>query len=286
MKNRSEEKKKGGSKNFAEKREKALANAERQIKDIQEGHRSHEPRRLHVGDVFIHEGIKQVVWFINESRAAIAPLNSPIKWRRKEEDNKIQFLAKDNAATDVAPTSQVEILKSYGREGLAKYLDERGDSINDTRKANMAKANKTKKEKGDSTGKLGGYKGHSITSVIRAFGKAGWTLEEAREWFRLNKIEVADNTIKIQIRRGANGDQEGAPLSKKELAEMKPEVEEKPKKSKDKSKKDKGKKKAKPAKDEDEDAEEEEADEEETEEKPAKKDKADADEEEEADEEE
>jgi len=180
------------------------------------------------------------------------------------------------------------VIEHLGRRGLAKYLDERGDHINEQRKENMAKTKKEKAEKGASTGKLGGYKGHSITSVIRAFGKAGWTLDEARAWFKQEKIDVADNTIKIQLRRGAKGEEEGAPLKKSELAEMKPVVKKsKEEKSDKKSKKNKDKKKAKKEAEADEEEEDEEEDEEE--EKPAKKskksDEDDEDEEEEGDEE-
>jgi hypothetical protein len=278
MKDRSKKKKKAHSNEFAEKRDAALKSCERQLKDIKEGVRSHEPRRLKVGDVFRFNGVKSVVTFVHESRARIAPLNAPIKWRQLE-GQKIQFLARDQVTDDVSATSQVEIIKSYGREGLAKYLDERGDVISEQRRDNMAKNKKEKAEKGASTGKLGGYKGHSITSVIRAFGKAGWTLDEARAWFKQEKIEVADNTIKIQLRRGAKGEEEGAPLSKKELAEIKPVVKAS-KKDKDKSsKKDKksDKKKSKSKEDDEDEDEEEEADEDEDEEeeKPSKKSKKD-----------
>jgi hypothetical protein len=72
-----------------------------------------------------------------------------------------------------------------------------------------------------------------VTSVIRAFGKAGWTLDEARAFFVKKEIEVADTTIKIQLRAGVKGEGgEPASFTKDELASMKPKVAKKEKSEK------------------------------------------------------
>ncbi len=262
MKNKERRKEQEKKESFAERREKALANADRQLKDIEQGR---EPsRRLRVGDVFMQGDVKMVVFFANDSRAAVAPLNSAIQARKLEGDDFYKFNCKYDVQ-DISPNSLVEVIESLGRDGLARHLSERGETISKNRSIMSKNAAKAKKDKGESTGKLGGYKGHSITSVIRAFGAAGWNLDEARAFFKAQKIDVADNTIKIQIRKGANGE-EGAALSKKELAEIKPVVAKK-EKSKDKKADKKKAKKSKPADDEDEEAEAEE------DEAPAKKSK-------------
>lgn len=209
------------------------------------------------------DGGEWVVWFINDSRAAIAPLSSVIKWRAREADGKLQFMAKGETE-NISPNSEVEVLRSLGRKGLVDFLESNKNADNQKTSMSKDKSNnksetksKSKKDKTPSAGKLGGYKGHSITSVVRAFGKAGWTLDEARVFFTRNDIEVADTTIKIQLRAGVKGEGgDPADFSKDELSKMKPKVAAKTEKSGGKSK-DKKKGKGKPAAEEKDDTKEE-----------------------------
>lgn len=211
--------------------------------------------RLQVGDVFDHNQFKPseetdewVVWFVNSSCAKTAKLDSSIR-HRTNENGKIQFLAAD--AENISPNSELKVIRKLGRKGLADYIDQRANEITETRKTNMKKA-KTAKEGNEEgrKGKLGGWKGHSVTSVIRRLGELGWTLAEARQFFKDQKIDAADNTIKIQLRRGALKLQEGAKIQKNELEDLRPEIKEEPKKAKkaDKAEKKAGKKADKPAK--------------------------------------
>ena len=222
---------------------------------------------LKVGDVVWFKNVKvddapieYVVWYKNESRAAIAPLTSQIE-HRIFDDGKVRFMAQGETL-DISPNSELEILRRLGRNGLRQYLLNRPKQTktNKQQKDNNSMAKNTKSSGKDKTevkeraGKLGGYKGHSITSVIRAFGKAGWNLDEARAFFEKKEIAVADTTIKIQLRQGRIGEGgDPAGFTKDELAAMKPKVKAKAAKDEDtkpaKSKKDG--KKSKPAKDED-----------------------------------
>ena len=80
------------------------------------------------------------------------------------------------------------------------------------------------------TGKLGGFRGHSITSTIRRMAKAGWDVATCRATFDALKINVADTTIRIQLRDGGKP----ADISAEELAKIKatPPAEAKDKQSK------------------------------------------------------
>ena len=67
------------------------------------------------------------------------------------------------------------------------------------------------------TGKLGGFRGHSITSTIRRMAKAGWDFATCRATFDALKIKVADTTSRIQLRDGGKP----ADISADELAKIK-----------------------------------------------------------------
>lgn len=178
--------------------------------------------RLRVGDIFLDKGVEAVVWFANDCRAAIAPLNSLIH-KRINNKGELQFLGGKEHSENISPNSDVKVIRSLGRQGLAEHIENRSKQITEQKSENM-KTVKSKKKSEGTHGKLGGYKGHSVTSVIRAFGKAGWTLDEARAFFKREGIPASDNTIKIQIRRGAKGEQEGAPLGADLLKSIKPKL--------------------------------------------------------------
>lgn len=181
--------------------------------------------KLAVGDVFSQENQDYVVWFLNESRAQIAPLTGEIEYRIREEDGRIQFLA-TKGSENVSPNSEFKILRSLGRSGLKDEIDRlRKEQPTET---NMKK--KTKKQKGEGTpgirsGSLGTYKNYSIASVVRTLGKAGWKVPEVRAWLDKEGIKASDQTIKLNIYRGVKGvDGELAPLKKDEFP-TKPVVE-------------------------------------------------------------
>jgi hypothetical protein len=69
-------------------------------------------------------------------------------------------------------------------------------------------------------GKLGELLGHSVVSVIRAMGKAGWDYDTARAALDKAGIEAAQHTVKVGMKRGRDGQKRIAPLSAKELESL------------------------------------------------------------------
>jgi hypothetical protein len=201
-----------------------------------------------VGDILMHDHREMVCYWTTDTSAKLTPLGSKLEHRTREEDGKIQFHVIKGDVVSISPNSEINLVEALGRKGFAEYLDKRSEETKESKSMDK-KEKKTKKNKEDSErspGKLGGYNGHSMTSVFRAFGKAGWTLDEAREFCKREKIAAADNTIKIQLRRGAKGEEDPAPISKDELARIKPKVEKKEKAEKsDKKSKKKDKKNGK-----------------------------------------
>lgn len=213
---------------------------------------------LKVGDVVEYGKKEYVVWFKNESRAAIAPLDGPIQYRVRDEDGKVQFMAKENSE-NVSPNSEMEVLRRLGRTGLADLIEARNTKRTpmkkDSKKNKNSKNSKPAAVEDDGAprlGKLGGFEHHSVTSTLRACGKAGWSLAETREFCRIHELGASDTTIKIQTRAGKVGTfGPPAEISKATLAKLRPEVpeeEEKTKPAPKASKKDKKGAKAKPAK--------------------------------------
>jgi len=193
---------------------------------LKEVRRSRDPAefgvRLRVGDIIRMGNTEHFVWFLNDSRAAVIPLrNTTYTFKTLETD--VTFQA-DPASVNISPNSEVPILKRLGREGLIAFLAQRTEE----RKAVMAKNKeekngKSEKEEGPKLGGLGGFLGHPVTGVIRAMGVAGWSFKEVRYVFDKAKIQVADNTIRIQLHKGKSKAQEPADVSKKELAQLRPD---------------------------------------------------------------
>jgi hypothetical protein len=69
-------------------------------------------------------------------------------------------------------------------------------------------------------GKLGELLGHSVISVIRAMGKAGWDYDTARAALDKAGIEAAQHTVKVGLKRGRDGQKRIAPLSTKQLESL------------------------------------------------------------------
>lgn len=111
----------------------------------------------------------------------------------------------------------------------------------------MKKADKTEQTQAGSKGKLGVLLGCSVISVMRAMGKAGWTVPEITEAVKARvgkeglEVMPAEHTIKLACKRGrdeAKGIDTGrkvAELSKAQLESLR--VTPKAKKGGKKSKK-------------------------------------------------
>ena len=69
-------------------------------------------------------------------------------------------------------------------------------------------------------GKFGLLLGHSVISVLRAMGKAGWEFDDAKAAMNNAKIPAADHTIRRALKRGQNGELRIAPVTTKELATL------------------------------------------------------------------
>lgn len=87
------------------------------------------------------------------------------------------------------------------------------------------------KSKENPRARLGEFMGHSVVSVIRAMGAAGWNFEEAQTALKKAKLSPAENTIRIQLRAGRMKLAKAADIDPKELKALRPEI---PAKSADK----------------------------------------------------
>lgn len=76
-----------------------------------------------------------------------------------------------------------------------------------------------------SKGALGQILGHSVISVMRAMGRAGWSFETIQASVAAQKIEAAERTIRGAIRRGKAGEKRIAELTAAQLNSLKVEVE-------------------------------------------------------------
>ena len=72
--------------------------------------------------------------------------------------------------------------------------------------------------------RLGEFMGHSVVSVIRAMGAAGWNFEEAQTALAKAKLSPAENTIRIQLRAGRLKLAEPADIDSKELKALRPNL--------------------------------------------------------------
>lgn len=173
--------------------------------------------RLRVGDVFSQNGKHMVVWFANDSRAAVAVLGSKIAVDRSEKEGKEVIRFKADESENISPNSEVSVTKSLGREGLARLLDKRARLLSDEgetkskekteTKSKEKKAKKPAKEKKPSSrGQL--WEGHAVTAVLRAIGKARWSFEEARTFVDEEKLHIADGTIRTKMGAGRTAKKE------------------------------------------------------------------------------
>ena len=63
--------------------------------------------------------------------------------------------------------------------------------------------------------------GHPATAVVRWMGKHGWTFDKARKALDKLGAKIADTTIRIQLKAGANGERgEPANISKAEAKQL------------------------------------------------------------------
>ena len=83
--------------------------------------------------------------------------------------------------------------------------------------ANKTKANKPTKK--TSKGRLGAILGHSVVSVVRAMGKHGWELSDAKTVLDHLKIPIRPHTLRMALKRGRDNDKTRriAKLSKPQL---------------------------------------------------------------------
>lgn len=186
--------------------------------------------KLRVGDVYNDGKQEVVVWFLNESRACIAPLDSHFEVRYR--DDGMPTFAAAKSLGNISPDSLVTVTQSLGRKGFAEVLELRKkqstESTMKSKSTTTKKAPKAAKKEGTGTpgiraGSLGTYQGFSVASVVRTLGKAGWKAPEVRAFLNDQKLEASDQTIKLNIYRGVHG-KDGEPAPLKSLP-AKPKVE-------------------------------------------------------------
>jgi hypothetical protein len=199
--------------------------------------------KLRVGDVYVGEkGVEYVVWFLNESRACAAPLDSNIVPR--EGDDKVIRFAAGKDSINISPDSLVQVTRSLGRQGLADHINNRKQqSAEDMKTKSTTKKPSTKGAKKEGTGtpgiragSLGTFKdtGFSIAAVVRKLASesgGSWTTPEIRAMFEKEGVECSDQTIKLNVYRGVrpkyHKDFVLAPLTKDQIP-AKPKIEAKP----------------------------------------------------------
>ena len=151
---------------------------------------------LRVGDVVTHNKADHLVWLVNDSRASLLPLGN----LNADPEN-------------VSPESELPRTQRLGVKGAIALLESK-----------TAATKRTPKDKSNAEpklGKLGGYLGHTVVSVIRTLGKAGFDFKMARAAFDRLQIAAADQTLRIQLKAGRDGVGSLAELTVKELAAFK-----------------------------------------------------------------
>lgn len=149
---------------------------------------------LRIGDIVTHEKQDHLVWLVDDSRAALLPLSNL-----------------SAPSENISPTSPLPLVKRLGIKGAVAFLE----SKTTTKAAKKAVSNDEPK-----LGKLGGYLGHTVVSVIRTLGKAGWDFKTTRAAFDTAGIQAADQTLRIQLKTGRDGKGSYAPLTQKEIATL------------------------------------------------------------------
>jgi hypothetical protein len=220
---------------------------------------------LQVGDIVdlgVGLGGEHIVWKCNDCRALCVPTSRRFEFKDGEDGREIEFNT-SMKLTGISPNSEVPILRRLGKSGMIEFLENKTKQKDEKMKTD--KAEKKEKSEKPSLGKLGGFQGFAVTAAIRAMAVAGWEYWECRAVFDSEKVEVADNTIRIQLSAGRAGKGGApAPLSKKYLASIRPDADEKPaaaRQAKPAKGKKAAKKAAKPADDDETDADPEEEDE-------------------------
>lgn len=222
------------------------------IKSASEDKGQRAPTRLQTGDIIDlsfnpNDPKLHLVFRANECRACLLPMTSA---GRVEDAGKLVDYDIHPKMVGISPNTECTIVKRLGKTGMIEFLENKQATNNKRKDSDSMSKNKNseKTEEAPKLGKLGGFLGHSLTSVIRAMGKLGWEYWEAVNVFASEKIPVAENTVRIQLAAGKRGQGgEPAPISA-ELKKLRPDASEKPvRKTAEKAEK-KGKKAGKAAK--------------------------------------
>lgn len=160
---------------------------------------SSTPTRLSVGDVVMHNGAEHFVARVNDCRASLYPVASPC-----------------GESEGISPDSELPIVRSLGVKGLLALLE--SEITTTARKSRTAK---DKSDEAPKLGALGGYLGFSVVSVIRALGAAGWVFADTRAAFDREGVLAKDQTLRIQLKCGRDGNGAQAELTAKQIAQLK-----------------------------------------------------------------
>lgn len=165
--------------------------------------------QLRVGDVIDLGGQGlQTVWYVNESRAACVPASSVHLLEHKvSKAGKDEFLSDNGTSINISPNSQVPVVKRMGVEGLVQAMQE-------------SPATHTK----PAAAGQGPFAGFHKTAILRAFGAAGWSVQEARAGLGLLNLHAEDTTIRSHLRKGRQGKKAPAPVSQADLAALKAQM--------------------------------------------------------------
>ena len=154
--------------------------------------------RLTVGDIVIWQQAEALVVLVDDSRAALWPLDGS-----------------SNDLDSISPNSELPVVRHVDLDGCIALIAGVKRAPR-TRTGNTATEPVTPK-----LGKLGGYLGQTVVSVIRTLGRDGWNFADTKAAFARVGVEAADQTIRIQLKAGKDGKGSYAEISKKDLAVLK-----------------------------------------------------------------
>lgn len=152
---------------------------------------------MRVGDIVTYNKADHLVVLLNDSRAALIPLSN----LSAEPDS-------------ISPDSELPLVERLG-VAAAIELCEKGHANKESGKP--ARATRTEPV-APKLGKLGGYLGHTVVSVIRKLGNLGWDFKTIRAALDRVGVAAADQTIRIQGKCGRDGQGSLADLSKADIA--------------------------------------------------------------------
>jgi hypothetical protein len=140
---------------------------------------SEDPLRLRLGDVVEYDGEKQIVSYVNDSRAMLVPLQSNSVKYQTRFGKEVEFTT-EGKGCNISPVYFGNILERRGEKGLRAWVD----------------GNKKDSPRGHQ------LLNHKVRDVALSMGYFNWSFADAKAALKAAGYELADNTINRRLRRG------------------------------------------------------------------------------------